>query len=123
MNIDKLITATNIKQVWLGGLDNELGRLAQGFQPNQINGTNTICFVHRHTIPLVKKIRYANFVCDLRPLKKEMYHVCMTVGGDKLDYPHDTASSTAVLLDTKLIINSTISDHKHFGSKFCSIDI
>ena len=47
----------------------------------------------------------------------------MTVGGDKLEYPHDITSSTTALLDTKLIINSTILDHKRFGSKFCSIYI
>ena len=32
----------------------------------------------------------------------------MTVGGDKLEYPHDTASPTVALIDTKLSINSTI---------------
>ena len=45
------------------------------------------------------------------------------MGKDKLDYPRDTASPTAALLDTKLIINSTISDYKKYGSKFCSINI
>ena len=40
-----------------------------------------------------------------------------------MDYPHETASPTAALLDTKLILNSTISDHKRYGSKFCCIDI
>ena len=109
--------------MWLRGLDNELGRLSQGFQPNNIVGTNTLRFVKKSTIPLGRKITYANFVCDLRPLKHEMYRVRMTVGGDKLDYPHDTASPTAELLDTKLIVNSTISDHQRYGSKFCSIDI
>lgn len=123
INIDKLITTEKTKTVWLRGLDNELGRLAQGFAPNNIRGTNTVSFIDKHKIPVGKKITYVNFVCDLRPLKKEMYRVRMTVGGDKLDYPHDTASPTAALLDTKLIINSTISDHKKFGSKFCSIDI
>ena len=114
---------SDTKDVRLRGLDNELGRLAQGFQPNNVAGTNTINFIAKHTIPEGKKITYSNFVCDICPLKKEMYRVRMTVGGDKLDYPHNTALPTAALLDTKLIINSTISDHKRYGSKFCSIDI
>ena len=46
----------------------------------------------------------------------------MTVGWDKLDYPHETASPTAAPWDTKLIINSAISNHKN-GSRFCCIDI
>ena len=47
----------------------------------------------------------------------------MTVGGDKLEYHEDMALPTAILLDTKLILNSTISNHKQYGSKFCSINI
>ena len=70
-----------------------------------------------------RKVTYSNFVCDSRPLKKEKYRVCMTVGGDKLDYPHDIALPTAALLDSNLFNNSTISDHKKYGSKFFSIDM
>ena len=74
-------------------------------------------------IPIGRKITYSNFVCDLRPLKQEIYCVCVTVGGDRLEYFEETASPAAMLLDTKLILNSTNSDHKQHGSQFCSIDI
>ena len=47
----------------------------------------------------------------------------MTVGGDKLDYPDETASPAASLIETKLIINSVISDHAKYNSKFCAIDL
>ena len=47
----------------------------------------------------------------------------MAVGGDKLDYPDETASPTASLIETKLLVNSVISDHKLNNAKFCSIDI
>ena len=50
------------------------------------------------------------FLCDHRPLKPEPYHVRLTVGGDCLDYDEDNASPAADLIDTKLIINSTIYD-------------
>ena len=37
----------------------------------------------------------------------------LTIGGDKLDYFDETASLAASLLETKLILNSAISDaHK-----------
>jgi hypothetical protein len=43
----------------------------------------------------------------------EAYRIRMVVGGDKLLYPDDPASPAASLLETKLLINSTISDaHK-----------
>ena len=47
----------------------------------------------------------------------------MTVGGDKLDYPDETASPVATLIKTKLIINSVISDHARHNSKFCAINL
>ena len=118
-----LITQKTTKQIWLRALNNELGRLANGYKVNGVIGTNTLRFIKKEDVPLGRKITYSNFVCDIRPLKKEVHRVRMTVGGDKLEYFDDTASPTATLLDTKLIINSTISDHKSLGAKFCSIDI
>ena len=47
----------------------------------------------------------------------------MTVGGDKLSYDEDTGSPTASILETKLLANGVISDHKKYNSKFCAIDL
>ena len=47
----------------------------------------------------------------------------MTVGGDRLDYPDETASPAASLIKSKLIANSVISVHKTKNSHFCSLDI
>ena len=46
----------------------------------------------------------------------------IVVGGDRLSYPDDPASPAASLLDTKMIINSTISDSKR-GARFMSADL
>jgi len=69
-----------------------------------------------------KEITYATFVCDHCPLKDEKWRVRCVVGGDKLTYPGDPASPAASLLDTKLMLNSTISDAKH-GARFLSADL
>ena len=61
-------------------------------------------------------------VCDFRPFKEEKYRVRLTVGGDCLQYPDDTASPAASLLETKLLINSTISQSA-YGYKFMTLDI
>ena len=61
-------------------------------------------------------------VCDYRPLKKETHRVRLTVGGDKLDYNFDAASPAASLIDTKLLLNSVISDSAK-GAKFMTLDI
>ena len=110
----------NKKDIWEKALANELGRLAQGI--DNINGTNTLSFIPKEEIPKTNKITYANMVCDYRPLKVEKHRVRLTVGGDNLEYPNDASSPEANLLDTKLILNSTISDCKK-GARFVTIDI
>lgn len=83
---------------------------------------DTIDFIRKKDVPVGRDITYAAFVCNCRPLKSEPYHVRIVVGGDKLSYPDDPASPAISLLDTKLIINSTISDEKH-GARFMSADL
>ena len=52
-------------------------------------------FIHPSQIPPHKKVTYASFVCDHRPLKSEPWKVRLVVGGDKLSYPYDTGSPAA----------------------------
>ena len=47
----------------------------------------------------------------------------MTVGGDKLNYPNEIALPATSLIETKLIINSVISNHAKHKSRFCAIDL
>ena len=79
-------------------------------------------FISKHKIPSHKKVTYANFVCDHRPLKEEKYRVRMTIGGDKLEYQHETASPAASLIETKLLLNSVISNAKD-GARFFTMDL
>ena len=61
-------------------------------------------------------------VCDHRPLKTEKHRVRLTIGGDKLECTFDTASPAASLLETKLLLNSVISDAAK-GARFLTLDI
>ena len=79
-------------------------------------------FIPKHQIPISKKVTYANMVCDYRPLKAETYRVRLTVGEDRLDYHSDAASPAASLLETKLLINTLISQLAK-GCRFMTIDI
>ena len=118
LNIDKLIIKE--PKIWKPSVSNELGRLANGVR--DIEGNNAIVFIQKSTIPSNKKITYANMVCDFRPGKDDPYRTRLTIGGDKLDYYGNSASPAASLLETKLIINSVISD-SHKGARFDSLDI
>ena len=118
-SLDSLLKGPT-KNIWERALTNELGRLAQGI--NNIEGNDVVDFIHHHEVPQDKIVTYANMVCDIRPLKTEKFRVQLTVGGDRLQYPDDTASSAATLLETKLLLNSTISQSAK-GARFMTIDI
>ena len=61
-------------------------------------------------MPQGRAVTYANFILDHIPLKTEQNRVRLTVGGDKLTYDEDPGSPAASLIETKLMINSVISD-------------
>jgi hypothetical protein len=48
-------------------------------------------------------------LCDYKPNKTEKHWVRLTVGGDRLDYNGETATSTVDILTFKILINSTLS--------------
>ena len=118
--IDSLIAGTH-SATWWTALANELGRLTNGVH-GRVCATNTIHFILRSDIPSDKKITYANFVCDCLPHKSEPYRIRLTVGGDRLDCPDDTSYPAAYFLETKLLLNSTISD-SHLGARFMTMDL
>ena len=65
--------------------------------------------MHPSEIPLHKKVTYGRLVVEIRPLKDEKYRVCLTVGGDKLEFVGDASSVAASLSTVKLLLNSVIS--------------
>ena len=102
--------------IWNTSLANEFGRLAQGIK-GRVTATDTIDFITQQEVPSHKKSTYINFICDHKPLKTEENRLRLIVGGDKLEYDYDTGSPAASLLETKLILNSTISS-AHKGACF-----
>ena len=118
--IDTLLQGSD-RDIWTRSLSNEWGRLAQG-NSHGVLPTDTIDFIHRTEVPKGRDVTYATFVLDYRPLKSEPHRVRITVGGDKLSYTADAGSPTANLLETKLLVNSTISD-AHKGARFMSLDL
>lgn len=108
-------------EIWNQSLSNEFGRVMQG-NDKGVPFTDCANFIFHNEVPQHKKVTYANFVLDHRPLKPEPFRIRMVVGGDKLDYFEDSGSPAASMLETKILINSTISDASK-GAKFMSIDL
>ena len=102
-------------------LSNDWGRLAQE-NDNSAKGTDTISFIHKNQVLSDIKVVYTLFVYDYRLLKEELYKTRITAGGDRLGYNNNTGSPVANLLETKILLNSTISDTRK-GVRFILADI
>jgi hypothetical protein len=102
-----LMKYPRLQPLWKRGFGNEVGRLFQGIR--DIPGTDTCFFINLTNTPKDRKITYGKIVCDYKPHKKEKEQVRLTVGGDRLDYSGDVATSTADITTFKILINSTLS--------------
>ncbi len=83
-------------------------------------GTDAMEPIALTNIPSDCAITYGSIVCNYRPLKSEPNRFRLVVGGNKLTYDHETTALAANLLETKLMLNSTISTP---GAKFLTLDI
>ena len=67
-----------------------------------------------------KDVTYGQFMCSVRPEKKEQNRTRFVVGGDRINYPGKVATPTACMLVAKLIFNSVVSTK---GAKFMTMEI
>jgi hypothetical protein len=107
MEYTALMKDPQLQPIWTRGFGNECGRLFQGIR--DIAGTDTCFFIKLTNIPKDRNIIYGKIVCDYKPHKKEKERVRLTVGGDRLDYSGDVATSTEDITTFKIPINSTLS--------------
>jgi hypothetical protein len=107
MEYSALVKDPRLQPLWTRGFGNECGHLFQGIR--DIPGTDTCFFTTLKNIPRDRKITYGKIVCDYKPHKKEKERVRLTVGGNRLDYQGDVATSTADITTFKILINSTLS--------------
>jgi hypothetical protein len=107
MEYSALMKDPRLQPLWTRGFGNECGRLFQGIR--DIPGTDTCFFATLNNIPTDRKITYGKIVSDNKPHKQEKERVRLTVGGDKLDYSGDVATSTADITTFKILISSTLS--------------
>ena len=68
-------------EIWIKALSNEIGRLTNG-NIHGVTPTQCMKFIRHNEVPKKKKVTYANFVCDHRPLKAEPWRIRLVVGGD-----------------------------------------
>jgi hypothetical protein len=107
MEYSALMKDPRLQPLWTRGFGNECGWLFQGIR--DIPGTDICFFIKLKNTPKYRKITCRKIICDYKPHKKEKERVRLTVGGDRLDYSGDVATSTADITTFKILINSTLS--------------
>ena len=93
---------------WEKALSYKKGLLAQR-NSHCVTSIDTISFIPFFQEPSNQPVTYASFVCDHHRLKAEHWRVWIIVCGDKFKYNEDVGSPVASLLETKILINSTMS--------------
>jgi hypothetical protein len=121
LNYRQLLRHPDHRIDWTHSSANEFGRLAQGVG-DRIKGTDTIRFIRYEDIPKDRRkdVTYGQFVCTVRPEKKEPLRTRLTIGGDRINYPDEVATPTAEMLVAKILFNSVVSTK---GAKFMTMDI
>ena len=96
---------------WSQIMSNELGGLAQGNNAG-FKANGCVDFIHHWDVPNDRKFTYANFVWEYWSLISDPYIIHLLVEEEKLDCALDAGSPTDYMLETKLLVNSVISDAK-----------
>ena len=106
----------------LSSLCQGIGRCTEGPSNQRVAGTNTFRPIPYHAIPADRRpeITFTKVVCSVRPDKADPHRTRITVGGNRIDYPHDVGTPTGSLELLKLLINSVLSTPQ---AKFASFDI
>jgi len=118
----KLIKDPLLKDLWIKAMIKELHCLAQGC-PGVTKGTNTISYLSHADIckiPQDRTVTYPRIVIDHQPQKEDPNHVCITVGGNLIDYPFELTTHTADMVSSKILWNSVISTK---DARFAGADI
>jgi hypothetical protein len=91
-----LISDDETFPTWDRAAANEFGRLVQ-VVGGRIEGSNTIFFIPRSSVPRNKTVTNGRFVVDVRPNKEEVHRVRLTVGGNLIKYNGDVSTISADL--------------------------
>jgi hypothetical protein len=105
--------------IWKHAAANEFGRLDQGVGVI-IEGSNTIFFIPRQSVPKGEIMTYGRFVVDIRPNKTETHRVRLTVSGNLIKYSVDVSTRSTDLTTSKFLWNRTISTE---GDKYMCLDV
>jgi hypothetical protein len=99
-------------------MSKEVHQLTQG-KPSVTNGANTIFSLSPkevRCIPNNRTVTYSRIVINHCPQKEDPNHVCITVGGNLINYPFELTTHTTDMVSSKLLwISTTCTKGAHFA--------
>jgi hypothetical protein len=109
MEMKHLLVNPKYKEVWVKLYTTELGHLAQGI-PGVNKEPDTIVFIQRDEVPIdqIKDVTYGCVCVNYCPEKDDPNQTCLTVGGNRVNYPGDCGTPTVDMVTVKLHLNSVI---------------
>jgi hypothetical protein len=121
MEMKHLLVNPKYKEVCEKLYTTELGCLAQGI-PGVSKGTDTIVFIQRDEVPIdqIKDVMYGCMCVNYHPEKDDPNLTCLTVGGNRVNYPGNCGMPTVDMVTVKLHLNSVISTK---GAHYCTIEL
>ena len=121
MEYRNLMKSPKYCQLYGTSYGKELGKIAQGM-PGPVEGTDTIFFIDKSNVPTTrcKDVTYVRIVVNYIPEKSYTCRMCLTIGNNQVNYPHDCGIPTSNLLIVKLLLNSVVSTP---GAKFITVNI
>jgi hypothetical protein len=110
-------------ETWLTAFGKDFGGLVQGDNKTGQKGTISI-FIMTHDniaqIPKNQMVTYSRVVVDFCPQKSNPHFICLTAGGNLINYPGELSMHTADLTTSKLNWNSVLSTE---GANYMCLDI
>ncbi len=116
------------KTTWDTSYANKLGQLCQGIgsvsapTSQRVVGTNTCYIIDNQDTPSHKRkeICHTMVICEVHPEKDDPDRTRITIGGNRICYPGNVGTNTALLELVKLLHNSVLSRK---GAWFSTIDL
>ncbi len=113
LNYRQLITEPKHKEIWSTSATNKFRRLAQRVG-GRAKGTKTIFFICKDQVSKdrIKVVTYGSYGCEIKQNKEEKHCTQLTAGGDRIHYPDNVGTPTAIMTLVNVLLNSIISTEK-----------
>ena len=101
MQVFNAIKRVKTRDIWENCTSKEVGRLADRLPGKFQKGKNTIHFVARNNIRVVRTVTYSHIVVRVRPHKEDPIMVNFPVGENFIEYPGKVSTKTEDLTTLK----------------------